>query len=472
MCSPATGAKQTLIPHSMGWPNWGLGGVPVQPEGFPRMLWSHLIPAMPQMGRKLKLALPCIGMDALGAGLRELRWDGYEITYGYDVDESLIPILIHLHGGDVNLNIGHRGDLLACNEEEWSRVDFVISGPPCPSFSSIGSNRAPETDPREAIFQKVTKIIISQGRKRCLGFIMEMVPGIAHRSREQNYFERWLAELREQAPMFRIDVWPMNSSDYVPQNRPRLYIVGVLSDLLGDAGIPPPMPCATMRVPLGDVLHKGLLPVDERMLTPQQRHNLSMAKPLLRLRLLQQGRSPLCTPTTGALGRFRPPIACFSVDRDSEKQFGLSIRSDDTVPTLRIGNEMLWLLKYSEAGDVIISRCLHPVERLALQGFAPELARHVSKNTLMRITGNSFTVPVVVAVFRQCLVSIAHRRSPATGAFFVPLLLTRPPSEMASILAKRKRINELRENIAILDAELQWQERQFHNMVGYKFPRS
>ena len=83
------------------------------------------------------------------------------------------------------LNVGRRGDLLACDEAEWSRVDFIVAGPPCPPFSSIGPKRPPEADPREAIFRKVTKIIISQGRRRCLGFIVEMVPGIAHRPRER-----------------------------------------------------------------------------------------------------------------------------------------------------------------------------------------------------------------------------------------------------------------------------------------------
>lgn len=121
---------------------------------------------------------------------------------------------------------------------------------------------------------------------------------------------------------------------------------------------------------------------------------------------------------------------------------------------------MLWLLKFSNTGALLISRCLHPVERLALQGFPPELAQWMSKTTLLRATGNSFTVPVVVAVFRQCLASLA-RRSPATGATMMSCPMSRTQEEIATLLAKRRRLNELREEIAILDAELQLQERQF-----------
>ena len=266
--------------------------------------------------------------------------------------------------------------------------------------------------------------------------------------------------------MFRIDTWLMNSRDYVPQNRPRLYTVGVSRELLGDAGIPPPMPQARLRAPLGEALHRGMPPVAENMLTPHQRNNLNMTKPLLRARLLERSFYLPCTPTTGALGRFQPPIACFSVDRDVEKQFGQSMRWDDATPTLRTGNEMLWLLKFSETGDVLVSRCLHPVERLALQGFPPELALFMSKKTLLRVTGNSFTAPVVTAVFRQCLAAITLHRSPITGAITMSSSMQRPLEEMAVMLDKQRRINELRETIAILDAELQLQERQFQTMAG------
>ena len=141
------------------------------------------------------------------------------------------------------------------------------------------------------------------------------------------------------------------------------------------------------------------------------------------------------------------------------------MRWDDATPTLRTGNEMLWLLKFSEAGDLLISRCLHPVERLSLQGFLPELALFMSKKTLLRATGNSFTAPVITAVFRQCVAAITLHRSPITGAMTMSRSMQRPLEEMAVMLDKQRRINELRESIAILDTELQLQERQFQTMA-------
>ena len=138
--------------------------------------------------------------------------------------------------------------------------------------------------------------------------------------------------------------------------------------------------------------------------------------------------------------------------------FGSYVRCGDAVPTLRTGNEMLWLLKFAADGTTVLSRCLHPVERLALQGFAPELASCMSKRTLIRATGNSFTVPVVVDVFQRCMDAISY--SPILGVE----ILHRPrkrADEMVAQLAKRRRVNELRENIALLDAEIRLEEMQF-----------
>ena len=44
--------------------------------------------------------------------------------------------------------------------------------------------------------------------------------------------------------------------------------------------------------------------------------------------------------------------------------------------------------------------------------------------------------------------------------------MSRTQEEIAAILAKRRRINELREEIAILDTELQLQEQRFHPVAA------
>lgn len=141
----------------------------------------------------------------------------------------------------------------------------------------------------------------------------KMVEGIAHRSREQNYYSDWLQTLAEQAPMFRIHGWTLNSARYLPQNQPQIYTVGVLRELVGDVGMPPPAPhmAASSRASLGELLNKGLKPVDESNLSPQQKENLSMMKPYL---FHRWSPSPSPGHNQRESGRFSPPIFCISVD--------------------------------------------------------------------------------------------------------------------------------------------------------------
>ena len=368
-------------------------------SGFPRLPWLHLVGQLPNVtSRKIKLALPCIGLDALGWGLQEAGWESYEVTYAYDIDMNLAPALRHLHGEQVStFHLGPDGDLLKVDVKSWSRVDFLVTGPPCPPFSTIGQRLTdPSMDPRERVFQKVTECIVHQGSLGCWGFVLETVPGIsARRESGTSYLDTWLSYLHMAAPMFAIRVWPMQSADYLPQNRRRLYVVGMRRD----AGVlpPPPTPLRSLRPTLGELLHKAL-PCDESMLSSQQRANLRKAIPIA------WSRSRAALPPTGGhkhLGRFSPPLFVIAVDRDPDKVWKENLRVDDCTPTLRAGHSRHWVVKVDDTGLVVLSRALHVWERLTLQGFPPHLANFLSRDTLIRATGNSFSVPVVTAILRQ-----------------------------------------------------------------------
>ncbi len=149
---------------------------------------------------------------------------------------------------------------------------------------------------------------------------------------------------------------------------------------------------AVSRATLADILHRGLPQVDEASLTPQQKLNLAVVKNKL-----------LASFQTSGEG-----WATFLVDRDPLKGYNDPLRRDGCVNTLRTHNKLTWVLYMDRLGEFVFSRCLHPVERCALQGFRPELANLLSKSGLLRATGNSLTVPVVVAVFGQCSKALAH----------------------------------------------------------------
>jgi hypothetical protein len=125
-------------------------------------------------------------------------------------------------------------------------------------------------------------------------------------------------------------------------------------------------------------------------------------------------------------------------------------RLDGNVPTLRTTNELLWLVRFDAEGELLVSRGLHPIERLGLQGFRPELAAVLSKTALLRATGNSFSVPVVVAVFGQCVAALR----PLVAHEPIARHPHRLPEEVEAMRKRQKLVNTWREFIGVMEQQL------------------
>lgn len=428
----------------MAWPTWKAGALPLESAAFPTLSWSHLVAALPALSRKVRLALPCIGLDALGNGFLEMGWDNFEVLYAHDVDLALRGPLTALHGPCVarNFRLGKpEGDILKVDFTLWDRVDMVVSGPPCPPWSAIG-RRQGAADWREAVFAQVTNIIVDQAHRGCYAFVLEMVPGIDDRrpGGRESYLAEWLHDLSARAPMLRVFPWVMNCSEYLPQHRIRFYIVGVHWPLVQGTPLPPRLPpcAAASRASLRDVLHVGLPPCDEGRLQPALRRNLRAWKRIA---------APYGRRDSGL-------VAILSVDRDPDMRFGSLNRYDGLAPALRTHNELLWVYILDRHGMPLVSRCLHPVERLALQGFRPEVADFLSKSALLRLSGNAFSVPVVTAVVRECLMLLAAPR--VLGVPNVDLVVNAWLSdcELEAHSRKRRRLNLARCKLAVIERQV------------------
>ena len=373
-----------------GWPPDGVQPwlLEMHPPDWRSWLGERLCPDHP-----VTLALPCVGIDGACHALSALGIDFHAI-HVHDIREHLRRPLAQLHGPGraSHFNLGYiDGDILNVDEKQWERVDGVVTGPPCPPWSTIGQ-RARHSDPREAVFRKITDILVDQAFKGCFFFIVEMVPGIRHKQQgqAQSYHEEWLQELHSRAPQWHVQWWSLNSSSFgLPQDRERVYTIGINLQTGGRPATPPYMLCRdhVRTTTLSQFLHPRMPKVLESRLNPNMAANLRAYKKILEPELL-----------TGALGSF----ACISLDRCPSKDFGKWVRVDSMVDTFRTGNEHLWLLSLGEGPDgPSISRPLHPVERLGMQGFPSWVARHLSKRQLLEATGNSFSVPVVGCVLVQ-----------------------------------------------------------------------
>ena len=168
-------------------------------------------------------------------------------------------------------------------------------------------------------------------------------------------------------------------------------------------------------------------------MSPQQRQNLQVAKQCVALR-----------PNAD-----RGCVSCISVDRDPHLKFGHSTRNDGCVGTLRTQNELLWLYKEKEDGTTVLSRCLHPVERFALQGFRPEVAAFFSKADGIRVSGNAFCVPVVTHAFRHIIECFITPTALGFPGLPPRVHRSRELEEVEQILKQSMQLNWLRGLLAI-----------------------
>ena len=264
------------------------------PYGFPAPMWKQLmhpgsLDAISRT-RLLTLALPCIGIDACGHALRRLGVP-FKVRYAHDVLTCLAGPLTALHGSIEHFNFGRMdGDLLRADITAWDRVDGVVTGPPCPPWSAIGQ-RSSWNDPRAQVFSKVNDIIIDQGHKGAYFFILEMVDGMnTHRKTrhgncdnlrhlpEMTPYNTRLSDLSRRAPMWEVHVWMMDTQNYLPQHRRRLYTIGVNKSVGCTTPCTPPLPMPFQQITLADLMHPGIPQMQEHCLPIHLLQHLTVAE--------------------------------------------------------------------------------------------------------------------------------------------------------------------------------------------------
>ena len=368
--------------------------------GFPSPAWTHMLDQHAlraiQGAQPLTLALPCIGIDACSQALVDMQV-AFQVKYAYDIMVSLARPLTALHGDISDFHLGHiDGDLLIADVHAWDRVDGVVAGPPCPPWSDCGKHGS-WADNRAQVFWKVNDIIIDQGHKGALFFILENVTGMDKkhsgddRTRHPTPFAEWLADLSTRAPMWEVHVWKMDTANYLPQHRERIYTVGVNRSMQCRSPHPPCRPAAEQRIPLSDILHPGIQPNQETDLPPRLRWNLLAAKMRFRDRMRLQ-------PETGHGSR----ILAAEIDRSPDRTWNFPLRCDGCVPTLRAKHDLTWVVLAGHG----ISRALHPIERLTLQGFPPQVQKGRQRNIpgrWMRVGSNECRTSICIAISCRCM---------------------------------------------------------------------
>lgn len=150
---------------------------------------------------------------------------------------------------------------VAAGKEEGT-LDLLAGGPPCQGFSGIGHRRSYAVDkkdlPSNQLYQRMAAII---RRLRPRIFLFENVRGLLNSKWTRDGDDKiWPYVLREfrSIPGYEVRWSLVRAGDYgVPQNRPRVLLVGVRKDILAKS------PTLKPEVHEEDAVKCGFLPVGE-----------------------------------------------------------------------------------------------------------------------------------------------------------------------------------------------------------------
>lgn len=163
------------------------------------------------------------GIGGIRLGLEQaLRKAGYapKCVFTSEIKEHAIKVLKQNHPKD-----RITGDITKVDAKNIPDFDILCGGFPCQAFSSAGK-RDGFADTRGTLFFDVERIIIE---KRPKGFILENVEGLVNHD-GGNTLDVILSNL--DSANYWVSYKVLNSIDFgVPQERKRVYIIGIRKDL-------------------------------------------------------------------------------------------------------------------------------------------------------------------------------------------------------------------------------------------------
>lgn len=261
---------------------------------------------------------------------------------------------------EANFGDKPHGDITQIHERTIPKHDVLLGGFPCQPFSNAGLKKGFE-DTRGTLFFDIARII--DYRKPSM-IMLENVKGFLRhdKGRTLQVVEDTLDELG-----YNVFYKVLNAKDFgVPQNRERIYIVGINRRKIGNVGFLFPKPKGS-KTRVGVILEKNV----------DSKYTLSNK--------LWQGHKR----------RLRE-------HREKGNGFGYSLFNSDSEYTSTISARY-----YKDGSEILIEqkgknpRKLTPREAARLQGFPENFQIPVSDTQAYKQFGNSVAVPVVSAIARE-----------------------------------------------------------------------
>jgi len=309
----------------------------------------------------------------------------HECVFASDISRNACKVYVSRYGDKVNPLC----DITKVDPNDIPDFDVMLGGFPCQAFSSAGHRMGFEDKTRGTLFFNILKILEAKKPK---AFLLENVRGlITHKKGEtMRTIIEALTELG-----YRTTYKMINSKDFgVPQNRPRVYIVGVMAEPAEKewADWPKPMPLEN-RPKLADVIEPG--PLDQKFWLSKSYWNT-----LVRHKDRQAAKGhgfgyDIKTPEDIA-----STIMCGGMG----KERNLLIDRNPATPLREEANDQ-WI------------RFMTPTEWEALQGYPGGWTSAAPDSSRMNLLGNSVTVPVIEAVSGTLLKELINPTTPAESIF-------------------------------------------------------
>ena len=308
-------------------------------------------------------------------------------------------------------------------------VDIYMTSPPCQTFSVAGL-REGEIDGKGLLFYNSLEFIRQNKPK---SFIFENVKGLLSVD-EGNVFTKWIDKLGgvsvnriasgltadSDAVPYNIYYKVLNSKNFgVPQNRERVFIVGIRADIESTFSFPSGKPCTSILV---DVLESGV--EEKHFLSEKRLEGLKKHKTRHDSKKggfgfkIKGGKDISNCIMAGPAGKSNTDTFFYDTAKivamlDSKFESSDRIYGTDgispTLTTMQGGGQEPKIL--CEGDDNQKIRKLTPLECWRLQGFTDKefiaaQSSGVSDNQLYKQAGNSITVNVLEAILENVIETI------------------------------------------------------------------
>lgn len=351
----------------------------------------------------LKVATVCSGIGSPEVAIRNLGIK-HEIVFGCEIDKYARQTYLANFKPNMMLEDMTKEDW----EDEKYYSDVIVGGIPCQAFSLAGK-RLGELDARGLLFYDFYRYVKNQQPKY---FIIENVKGLLSMDKG-NVFNNWKALLgqsengtaflhtHEDSLMYNLHWKVLNTKNYgLPQNRERVFLIGIRNDLPNDFVFPKGIP---LELRIKDLLEKN---VDKKYYLSDKLINTFLNRPQSKnypFKPIKDTENEIACCLNARYYKMGATDNYIQLDINGKGQNSQQDRVyfEDKImgciPASRTDSKV----NIMQSNYKI--RKLTPLECFRLQGFPDDYVKPVSSSQLYKQAGNSISVPVIENILKILL---------------------------------------------------------------------